>query len=462
MTGLAAPSALLLSLSLCLSIAAMVWPHRVFAHESRATSRSHVPSAKHRSHPHKPARPTRTHAARRHAGAAIGTASKAKPVVKSAAKATVTSGRPSHRPHTRRHPKAAAAPHRSRSHARKARTARTARTAHPRHAARVTRRHAAAVPKAALAPRVSKSAAAAAALLGATAEARGPVKTTIDPSISAPTTAAATQATPLFGATSLPMLLSRCGYTPRARNALHTRSIYVRDVLTGTVLLAKDATRVRPIASLSKMMTAVVARDAERPLSTKLTVTNADTDDIKHTHSRLTVGSTLSRGDMFHIALMSSENRAAAALSRDYPGGRPAFMRAMNAKARALGMQQTHFDNPTGLSPHNVSTAESLAKLVDYAVEDPLLRRFSTDKWDIVHPGHGELVYVNSNRLVRLSHWPVALQKTGFINESGHSMMMRLDIHGRPITMVLLGSPTPQGDISDAIKIRHWLTCSLK
>jgi len=302
------------------------------------------------------------------------------------------------------------------------------------------------------APRVSPSAATAAALLGATAEARGPIQTRVASDVPVASRVAA----------SGPTLLARCGYSPYARNTLRTRSIYVRDGHSGKVLLAKDATRVRPIASLSKMMTAVVARDTHRPLSDKLTVTAADKDYIKFTHSRLKVGSTLSRADMFHIALMSSENRAAAALSRDYPGGRPAFMRAMNAKARALGMRHTHFDNPTGLSPHNVSTAEDLAKLVDHAALDPLLRRFSTDKWDIVHPGHGELVYVNSNRLVRLSHWPVALQKTGFINEAGHSMMMRLEVHGRPVTMVLLGSPTPQGDVDDAIKIRHWLDCSLQ
>lgn len=443
MTGLAAPSAVLLSLSLCLSIAAMVWPHMTFAQDHRTASRAHPRPAKPRVvAPENARRSTReTHSGSARHG-----------VKRLISRPTTKVKRPP-RPHHHQSPKArpsrAARATSPQSRAATARSARTrASTKHKtaqhgrarQHAAH--RRHS---PDTA-APQVSKSAAAAAALLGATAEARGRVQMTA--------------ADHRSGAG--PALLSRCGYTPHARHRLQTASIYVRDVRSGKVLLEKNATRVRPIASLSKMMTAVVARDAQRPLSSKLTVTNADLDDIKHTHSRLKVGSTLSRNDMFHIALMSSENRAAAALSRDYPGGRPAFMQAMNAKARALGMRHTHFDNPTGLSPRNISTAVDLAKLVDHAMEDPLLRRFSTDKWSIVHPGHGELVYVNSNRLVRLNHWPVALQKTGFINEAGHSMMMRLDVDGRPITMVLLGAPTPQGDVNDAIMIRRWLTCSLK
>ncbi|WP_347555314.1 serine hydrolase [Robbsia sp. KACC 23696] len=426
MTGLAAPSALLLSLSLCLSIAAMVWPHVTFAQDARTAHRSPhraaAPAVKSRPHAQKPPRSPhgRTTHHRTHVAAP-------KPTLKATAKPKAKQTlKPRHHPRT------------TPAHTRIAKR--------PSKAQRATRHAKVQV------PRVSPSAATAAALMGATAEARGPIQTRVAPSGSL-----ASRLAP-----SGPTLLARCGYTPHARHALRTRAIYVRDARSGKVLLTKDATRVRPIASLSKMMTAVVARDSHRPLSDKLTVTAADKDYIKFTHSRLKVGSTLSRADMFHIALMSSENRAAAALSRDYPGGRPAFMQAMNAKARALGMRRTHFDNPTGLSPHNVSTAEDLAKLVDHAALDPLLRRFSTDKWDIVHPGHGELVYVNSNRLVRLSHWPVALQKTGFINEAGHSMMMRLDVHGHPITMVLLGSPTPQGDVDDAIKIRHWLDCSLQ
>ncbi len=258
-----------------------------------------------------------------------------------------------------------------------------------------------------------------------------------------------------------PRLLPRCGYNAAAVRRLHSRAIYVLDVKSNTVLLSRRAHEVRPIASISKLMMAVVARSARRPLNGMLRVTAQDLDRIKFTGSRLKVGSRLSRRDMLHIALMSSENRAAAALSRDYPGGRPAFIAAMNRKARQLGMRHTHFDNASGLSPHNVSTAADLAKLVAYANRDPLIRRFSTDKWDTVYPGRGQLVYVNSNALIRLGHAPIQLQKTGFINESGHGMVMRMQVRGRPQTLVLLGSRSPRGDIADAIQIRRWLDCSL-
>ncbi|PCE32992.1 serine hydrolase [Burkholderia ubonensis] len=258
-----------------------------------------------------------------------------------------------------------------------------------------------------------------------------------------------------------PRLLASCGFTPRAVDALHSRAAYVLDVRTGTPLLARNARTVRPIASISKLMTAVVARDADRPLDGMLRVTAHDRDTIKFTHSRLSVGSTLSRRDMVRIALMSSENRAAAALSRDYPGGRPAFVAAMNREARRLGMRHTRFREATGLSPHNVSTAEELALLVDAAARDPLIRRFSTAKSRTVHPGDGKLLYVNSDPLVRYGQWPIQLQKTGFINEAGHGVVMRALVRGRPQTIVLLGSPTRDGVTSDALRIRRWLACSL-
>lgn len=234
------------------------------------------------------------------------------------------------------------------------------------------------------------------------------------------------------------------------------------DVDSGTPLLARNARTVRPIASISKLMTAVVARDADRPLNGVLRVTANDRDTIKFTGSRLQVGSELSRRDMFHIALMSSENRAAAALSRDYPGGRAAFVKAMNREARRLGMRHTHFREPTGLSPHNVSTAEDLARLVDAAARDPLIRYFSTDRSTTVRPGDGELLYVNSDPLVRYRRLPIRLQKTGFINESGHGVVMRMRVKGRRTTVVLLGAPTRAGVSSDAIRIHRWLACSIQ
>ncbi|WP_412024353.1 serine hydrolase [Burkholderia cepacia] len=263
-------------------------------------------------------------------------------------------------------------------------------------------------------------------------------------------------------AAAKPRLLASCGYNPRAVGALHSRAAYVLDVDSGTPLLARNARTVRPIASISKLMTAVVARDADRPLNGVLRVTAHDRDTIKFTGSRLQVGSELSRRDMFHIALMSSENRAAAALSRDYPGGRAAFVKAMNREARRLGMRHTHFREPTGLSPHNVSTAEDLARLVGAAAQDPLIRYFSTDTSTTVRPGDGELLYVNSDPLVRYRRLPIRLQKTGFINESGHGVVMRMRVKGRRETVVLLGASTRAGVSSDALKIHRWLTCSIQ
>ncbi|AFQ50273.1 serine hydrolase [Burkholderia cepacia] len=259
-----------------------------------------------------------------------------------------------------------------------------------------------------------------------------------------------------------PRLLASCGYSPRAVSSLHSRAAYVLDVDSGTPLLARNARTVRPIASISKLMTAIVARDADRPMNGVLRVTSRDRDTIKFTGSRLPIGAELSRRQMFHIALMSSENRAAAALSRDYPGGRAAFVKAMNREARRLGMRHTHFREPTGLSPHNVSTAEDLARLVGAAAQDPLIRYFSTDTSTTVQAGDGELLYVNSDPLVRNGRLPIRLQKTGFINESGHGVVMRMRVKGRRETVVLLGAPTRAGMSSDALKIHRWLTCSIQ
>lgn len=160
---------------------------------------------------------------------------------------------------------------------------------------------------------------------------------------------------------------------------------------------------------------------------------------------------------------MSSENRAAAALSRDYPGGRTAFVAAMNAKARRLGMPHTHFVNATGLSPQNVSTARELARLVRAANGYPLIRRYSTDHQQLVYTGRGELQYVNSNRLVRYGRVQASLQKTGFINESGHNMVMRVMVHGRrPVIVTLLDSASAEGSRLDGERVAHWLNCSLR
>ncbi|WP_408581681.1 serine hydrolase [Burkholderia cenocepacia] len=259
-----------------------------------------------------------------------------------------------------------------------------------------------------------------------------------------------------------PKLMASCGFGPRAVSALHSRAAYVFDVDSNTPLLARNARTVRPIASISKLMTAIVARDVARPLNGVLRVTARDRDTIKFTGSRLPIGAELSRRDMFHIALMSSENRAASALSHDYPGGRARFVTAMNQEARRLGMRHTHFREPTGLSPHNVSTAEELARLVNAAAQDPLIRYFSTDMSTTVRFGENELQYMNSNPLVRNRSLPIRLQKTGFIKESGHNVVISMSVKGRRETIVLLGAPTRAGVMSDATKIHRWLSCSIR
>ena len=261
-----------------------------------------------------------------------------------------------------------------------------------------------------------------------------------------------------------PRLLARCGYTPKSRALLRARAVYVVDERTHTVLAEKQADQVMPIASVSKLMTAVVSLDARHALNAPLNVTVQDQDFDKFTGSRLSVGSRLSRHDMLHIALMSSENRAAAALSRDYTGGRPGFVAAMNAKARALGMRHTSFVNGTGLSPHNVSTARDLSLLVAAASRYPLIRAYSTDRAQVVLPGGGRasLSYHNSNALVRGGDQSIVLQKTGFINEAGHCVVVRMMVHGRPVDIVVLGAPGAHDHIADVVRISRWLRCSLR
>ncbi|MDN7673942.1 serine hydrolase [Burkholderia oklahomensis] len=266
----------------------------------------------------------------------------------------------------------------------------------------------------------------------------------------------------VVAAASKPQLLASCGYTSAARSLLRSRAIYVVDERTGTVLIEKDANRVVPIASVTKLMTSMVALDTRAPLSRPLRVSAQDRDYEKLTGSRLKVGSVLSRRDMLHIALMSSENRAAAALSRDYAGGRPAFVAAMNRKARTLGMKHTHFVNATGLSPRNVSTAHDLSRLVAAASRYPRIKTFSTDTSKTVFPGRGQLRYVNSDALVRAGDSNIMLQKTGFINEAGHCVVLRYAVRGRPVDIVLLGAPGSSDHIADAMKIRRWLTCSMR
>ncbi|CAI0790541.1 D-alanyl-D-alanine endopeptidase [Serratia entomophila] len=238
---------------------------------------------------------------------------------------------------------------------------------------------------------------------------------------------------------------------------LNSKAALVVNQRTGKILYQKQANRALPIASLTKLMTAMVALDAKRPLGGKLRVTPADRDLLKKTHSRLTIGSTLSRRDMLHIALMSSENRAASALSRNYPGGRKAFVAKMNQKARAIGMKRTRFYDPTGLTPRNVASARDLLQMVNHAYRYQTIRRFSIDKQQIVRPGRGQLVYRSSNGLINNPAWKIQLQKTGFTDEAGHCLAVRTLIKGQPVVIVLLGAQQRYGHYSDAIRLKAWL-----
>ncbi|SEA36533.1 D-alanyl-D-alanine endopeptidase [Paraburkholderia sartisoli] len=242
-------------------------------------------------------------------------------------------------------------------------------------------------------------------------------------------------------------------------DALMLRSsvAYVVDQNSSEPLFDKNSRAIVPIASISKLMTAMVVLDSKAPMTEPIEVTDEDRDYEKNTGSRLSVGSVLSREDMLHIALMASENRAAAALSRYYPGGRPGFLAAMNAKAKALGMNDTHFENSTGLTSQNVSSARDLVKMVNAAYQYPMIRRFSTDRSYEVFTGKRSIAYNSTNALVRNPTWDIGLQKTGFINEAGECLVMQATINGRPVIMVLLDSAGKYSRFADAARLRKWL-----
>ena len=238
---------------------------------------------------------------------------------------------------------------------------------------------------------------------------------------------------------------------------LKSNAALVMDQSSAEVLFEKNSQVALPIASITKLMTSLVVVEANQNMEEPITVTSEDIDREKFSHSRLRVGSQLTRANMLHIALMSSENRAASALGRSYPGGLPAFVAAMNAKARALGMLNTHYADSTGLSSNNVSTARDLAKLVIAAHQHPLIRQYSTDSKYAVEPGGPMLQYRNSNHLVDNPDWQIGLQKTGYISEAGRCLVMQTQIEGRPIVMVFLDSKGKSSRLADAGRIRKWL-----
>ena len=244
-----------------------------------------------------------------------------------------------------------------------------------------------------------------------------------------------------------------------AKLDVRSSSALVLDVNTGKTLYQKNATKVRPIASLTKLMSALVALDARQDLNQTLTVDSNDRDAIKHTYSRVRMGTKSSRRDALHLALMSSENRMASALSRHYPGGRAAFVRAMNAKAKQLGMRNSRFHDATGLSSSNVSTAQDLAKLIAAAYRQPLIRQFTQDSDEEMRfavPGYS-LHFNNTNPLVKNPDWDVRLSKTGFTNEAGRCLLMRAKPDNKELAIVLLNSFGKRTPIGDANRIRKWL-----
>lgn len=238
---------------------------------------------------------------------------------------------------------------------------------------------------------------------------------------------------------------------------LGSASFVVVSQRTGKVLSERNGDQVLPVASITKLMTAMVVLDAKQNMSEVLTVSNADIDRLKGTGSRLPIGARLTREEMLHIALMSSENRAASALARHYPGGERAFVEAMNVKARMLGMWNTRFVESTGLDPRNVSSASDLVKLVQAASGYPLIREFSTADEKYVRVGSGQLRYGNSNGLVREPGWSVSLSKTGFIREAGRCLVMQTWVKGEPVIMILLNSEGRYTRTADAKRIKQWI-----
>jgi serine-type D-Ala-D-Ala endopeptidase (penicillin-binding protein 7) len=238
---------------------------------------------------------------------------------------------------------------------------------------------------------------------------------------------------------------------------LNSSVALVVDQDTGDVLFSKNESAVLPIASLTKLMTGLVIADGNLPMDELITITQDDVDTYKGSRSRLAVGSTLSRGELMHLALMSSENRAAHALGRTYPGGMQQFVKLMNSKARELGMNDTRYVEPTGLLSWNQSSARDLATLVSVAYERPILRNLSTSPSHEVDLGNRTLQYNNSNRLIRNPDWEIGLQKTGYISEAGRCLVMQTKVAGRKLIMVLLDSQGRSSRSQDAERVRRWV-----
>jgi serine-type D-Ala-D-Ala endopeptidase (penicillin-binding protein 7) len=241
---------------------------------------------------------------------------------------------------------------------------------------------------------------------------------------------------------------------------LKSSSVLIMDASDSSVLYSRHSDVPMPIASITKLMTALVVLDAKQPLDEPIKITDADRDPAKGGVSRLAVGTVLTRGDLMHLALMSSENRAAHALGNNYPGGVPAMVAAMNAKAAALGMASSRFVDPTGLSSQNVASPEDLSKLVIAASRDPSIREYSTDRRYAVKVRRHMVEFRNTDNLVANPTWNIIVQKTGYIAEAGKCLVMAAVIEGRSVVIVLLDSFGKYTRVADAKRIKTWMESS--
>jgi serine-type D-Ala-D-Ala endopeptidase (penicillin-binding protein 7) len=238
---------------------------------------------------------------------------------------------------------------------------------------------------------------------------------------------------------------------------IRSSAVLVLDETSSTVLLARQADVATPIASITKLMTALVVLGAHQRLDEILEITAEDREHGRGAYSRLAIGTRLSRGDLLHLALMSSENRAAHVLARNYPGGVPAFVAAMNERARALGMANARFVDPSGLSSGNVASPADLSRLVIAASHEPTIQEYSTDEIHAVRVGRRMLEFRNTDLLVRNPAWNIIVQKTGYITEAGKCLVMKTLIRGRSVIIVLLDSFGKYTRVADARRIRKWL-----
>lgn len=248
-------------------------------------------------------------------------------------------------------------------------------------------------------------------------------------------------------------------YAKPERLRLHSQVALVMDEREGVMLYGREIDRPRPIASLTKLMSALVVLESGLPLDEPITITEDDRDRLKGTRSRLPVGAIVTRDDLLRAALAASDNRAAAALARSHPGGTPAFVAAMNAKAAALGMTRSHFADASGLNPRNVSTARDLVVLAAAAHALPRLHVYSTrgEVWVTDLARNRPVAWNNTNRLVRNDGWDISLSKTGYTADAGNCLVLQTVIGNRPVSIVLLNSQGKLSKYGDARRIRDWL-----